>query len=134
MAARVQTAVAGQIMPVQTSMRWRADLIEGPIHVLLQTDGLHQHARLSHAAARRICEPALTCLKICVMPSMVLHAMVEFDPGIERIRLVRRPSDRARIRQVNFGSAIFGHSMILQSLAGLPAFLVYFCTGLIAIV
>src|SRR4029079_3898288 len=39
-----------------------------------------------------------------------------------------------QIRQVNFGSAVFGHSLILQSLAGLPAFLVYFCTGLIAIV
>ena len=27
-----------------------------------------------------------------------------------------------------------GGTMILQSLAGLPAFLVYFCTGLVAIV
>jgi putative membrane protein len=49
--------------------------------------------------------------------------------GIERIGPVRRPNDRARLRTVTVGSP-----MILQSLAGLPAFLVYFCTGLIAIV
>jgi putative membrane protein len=49
--------------------------------------------------------------------------------GVERALPVRRQTDRAKL-----GHTESGHSMILQSLAGLPAFLVYFCTAIIAVV
>ena len=49
--------------------------------------------------------------------------------GVERALPVRRQTDRAKL-----GHTELGHSMILQSLAGLPAFLVYFCTAIIAVV
>ncbi len=49
---------------------------------------------------------------------------------IERQRGVRRPTNRATLRSDDKGA----FWMILQSLAGLPAFLVYFCTGLVAVV
>src|SRR6476661_6076597 len=49
--------------------------------------------------------------------------------GDERALPLRRPIDRAKL-----GHTESGHSMILQSLAGLPAFLVYFCTAIIAVV
>jgi putative membrane protein len=49
--------------------------------------------------------------------------------GVERAPPVRRQTDRAKV-----GHTESGHSMILQSLAGLPAFLVYFCTAIIAVV
>src|SRR6202045_5368123 len=42
---------------------------------------------------------------------------------------VHRPADRASLFPTDSGAR-----MILQSLAGLPAFLVYFCTGIIAVV
>jgi len=50
--------------------------------------------------------------------------------GIEYATRVRGQTDRA-IVQPNDGGPL---RMILQSLAGLPAFLVYFCTGIIAVV
>jgi putative membrane protein len=50
--------------------------------------------------------------------------------GVERAPLMRRPTDRAKLSQHESGPP----RMILQSLAGLPAFLVYFCTAIIAVV
>ncbi len=50
--------------------------------------------------------------------------------GDERALPVRRPTDRAKLGHTEFGAL----SMILQSLAGLPAFLVYFCTAIVAVV
>ena len=49
--------------------------------------------------------------------------------GDERALPLRRPIDRAKL-----GHTESGHSMILQSFAGLPAFLVYFCTAIVAVV
>jgi hypothetical protein len=49
--------------------------------------------------------------------------------GIEPGFRVRRQTDRATLRCTSRGD-----EMILQSLAGLPAFLVYFCTALVAVV
>jgi putative membrane protein len=49
--------------------------------------------------------------------------------GIERQSRLRRQKDRATLRSNDWGA-----SMILQSLAGLPAFLVYFCTAVVAVV
>jgi putative membrane protein len=38
------------------------------------------------------------------------------------------------VNTTNLREVLFqGHGMILQSLAGLPAFIVYFCTGLVAV-
>src|SRR6266481_5280925 len=56
--------------------------------------------------------------------------MAGFLFGIEPAIGVHRPMDRASLRVRRVGA----HSMILQSLAGLPAFLVYFCTALVAVV
>jgi putative membrane protein len=50
--------------------------------------------------------------------------------GIEPPTLVQRLQDRATFR----ARRLKGFPMILQSLAGLPAFLVYFCTAIIAVV
>jgi putative membrane protein len=50
--------------------------------------------------------------------------------GIERPSRLRRPTNRATLRLDEWGAP----SMILQSLAGLPAFLVYFCTAVVAVV
>jgi putative membrane protein len=50
--------------------------------------------------------------------------------GIEPAVLMRRRTDRATLRWHDSGARY----MILQSLAGLPAFLVYFCTALVAVV
>src|SRR3984893_16928183 len=56
--------------------------------------------------------------------------MAGFLFGIEPAIGVHRPMDRASLGLGRVGA----HSMILQSLAGLPAFLVYFCTALVAVV
>jgi putative membrane protein len=50
--------------------------------------------------------------------------------GDERALPVRRPTDRAKLAPIRVGT----FRMILQSLAGLPAFLVYFCTAVVAVV
>jgi putative membrane protein len=50
--------------------------------------------------------------------------------GMEHATRVRGQNERAIVRP-NDGGPL---RMILQSLAGLPAFLVYFCTGIIAVV
>src|SRR4030095_12110372 len=50
--------------------------------------------------------------------------------GIEPRCGVRRPTVRATVRARRVADA----HMILQSLAGLPAFLVYFCTAIVAVV
>src|SRR5205814_7367055 len=50
--------------------------------------------------------------------------------GIEPSIRVHRPKDRASLRSGRVGA----RPMILQSLAGLPAFLVYFCTAMVAVV
>ena len=44
---------------------------------------------------------------------------------------MRRPIDRANVGRLHESGR---YRMILQSLAGLPAFLVYFCTALVAVV
>src|SRR3981081_1236747 len=51
-------------------------------------------------------------------------------PGIERPPPMRRPTDHATLS----GWTRACLKMILQSLAGLPAFLVYFCTAVVAVV
>jgi putative membrane protein len=57
--------------------------------------------------------------------------MAGFLFGIEPAAAMRRLTDRANVSE----RASRGHiRMILQSLAGLPAFLVYFCTAIIAVV
>ena len=43
---------------------------------------------------------------------------------------MHRLTDRANLS----GRTSWGEFMILQSLAGLPAFLVYFCTAIVAVV
>ena len=53
-----------------------------------------------------------------------------FCLGNEPSMTVRRPADRASLATTRLGHT----TMILQSLAGLPAFLVYFCTAIIAVV
>jgi putative membrane protein len=53
-----------------------------------------------------------------------------FEPVIA----VRRPTDRATLCSTIRGPFPGHVKMILQSLAGLPAFLVYFCTALVAVV
>src|SRR3979411_3164006 len=55
--------------------------------------------------------------------------MARFWLGIELRARGRRHADRATVLSGDSGSR-----MILQSLAGLPAFLVYFCTAIIAVV
>src|SRR3979411_597070 len=55
--------------------------------------------------------------------------MAGFWLGIELRARVRRHADRATVLSDDSGSR-----MILQSLAGLPAFLVYFCTAIIVVV
>src|ERR1700719_4356381 len=50
--------------------------------------------------------------------------------GIEPAHGVRRRTDRVTVPAERLRDL----TMILQSLAGLPAFLVYFCTGLVAVV
>jgi len=50
--------------------------------------------------------------------------------GVERAPLMRRPTDHAKLSPHESGPP----RMIFQSLAGLPAFLVYFCTAIIAVV
>jgi putative membrane protein len=50
--------------------------------------------------------------------------------GVERAPLMRRPTDHAKFSPHESGPP----RMIFQSLAGLPAFLVYFCTAIIAVV
>jgi putative membrane protein len=50
--------------------------------------------------------------------------------GIEPPIAVRRQTDRAILARDKTGLS----PMILQSLAGLPAFLVYFCTAIVAVV
>ena len=50
--------------------------------------------------------------------------------GIEPACRVRRQTDRATVLPDDSSAA----KMILQSLAGLPAFLVYFCTAIVAVV
>jgi putative membrane protein len=57
--------------------------------------------------------------------------MAGFCLGIERACRVRRRRDRATFAA---GRLEGDANMILQSLAGLPAFLVYFCTAIIAVV
>src|SRR4051794_14427253 len=52
-----------------------------------------------------------------------------FALGIEPTRPIHRPIGRAKLGAGRTGAL----SMILQSLAGLPAFLVYFCTALVAV-
>jgi putative membrane protein len=56
--------------------------------------------------------------------------MAGFLFGIEPAMAVRRPNDRATLAPDESGPT----GMILQSLAGLPAFLVYFCTAIVAVV
>jgi putative membrane protein len=56
--------------------------------------------------------------------------MAGFLFGIEPPAPVRRLTDRANLS----GRMSWGEFMILQSLAGLPAFLVYFCTAIVAVV
>jgi putative membrane protein len=51
-------------------------------------------------------------------------------PGFEPALREQRPIGYTKADKLQFGA----HSMILQSLAGLPAFLVYFCTALAAVV
>jgi putative membrane protein len=50
--------------------------------------------------------------------------------GIERAVRLRRPTNRAIVTP----GEQRGGEMILQSLAGLPAFLVYFCTAIVVVV
>jgi putative membrane protein len=54
-----------------------------------------------------------------------------FRLGIEAARGVRRPKKRVTVRRYDSRHAF---RMLLQSLAGLPAFLVYFCTAVVAVV
>src|SRR4249920_1811776 len=56
--------------------------------------------------------------------------MAGFLFGIGAPLGVHRQTDRATLSLARVGAS----SMILQSLAGLPAFLVYFCTALVAVV
>jgi putative membrane protein len=56
--------------------------------------------------------------------------MAGFLFGIEPPITMRRHSGRAILAQDDTGRSI---NMILQSLAGLPAFLVYFCTAIVAV-
>src|SRR6266705_3362745 len=69
-----------------------------------------------------------SCFRRKVVPSRTAAA-----PGLNRLL----PCTDQRIVQVfaaRFGTGSGARRMILQSLAGLPAFLVYFCTALIAVV
>jgi putative membrane protein len=56
--------------------------------------------------------------------------MAGFLFGMKAPTAVRRPSDHANLAPRTSRDT----TMILQSLAGLPAFLVYFCTAIIAVV
>jgi putative membrane protein len=56
--------------------------------------------------------------------------MAGFLFGIGAPLGVHRQTDRATLSLARVGAS----SMILQSLAGLPAFLVYFCTAIVAVV
>jgi putative membrane protein len=63
---------------------------------------------------------------------------LRFCLGIERTRSVRRQTGCATVlpkvvRRAHGSKSGGRRYMILQSLAGLPAFLVYFCTGVVAV-
>ncbi len=70
------------------------------------------------------------CVKAAMEDLRTPPEMAGFLFGIEPPAPMHRLRDRANLS----GRTSWGEFMILQSLAGLPAFLVYFCTAIVAVV
>src|SRR5437763_1058730 len=109
-------------------MRRRADLFEGATHVLLQYDGNFNTPDYRTQPRGAFVKQVSYSPKICAVPGGrrrggLVSGDRTYPPGAATKRSCQNSRRKRRTSL-----------MILQSLAGLPAFLVYFCTGLVAII